>query len=393
MKCRLEHNAPEIFFVSHSANLYGAEKSLLDLILNLRDDFRICVLVPARGAMTDILQEQGIEYYVLNHKSWIGKEPWLLRMPYRLYVNARAAHSLRKLFKEKRPDLIYTNTIAKPLGALLALCLGIPHVWHIREFVKEGLGLGFDFGERLTMALVKATTTRMICNSRALRERMAQDVPADKIEVVYNGLLDEADRTGKQPRAAPDMSRGPLRLCLVGALQPAKGQEEAIRSLKILKERGVDATLQLVGAGPLEYEQKLRLLAEQNGVYDTVSFQGFRSDALDLLATVDLCLVCSWREAFGRVAVEAMSVGTPVVATDSGGTPEVVEDGVSGLLYRSGDAEMLADRVLTLVRNPALYRTLSMNGLDSVYTRFTCNRSVQQIKEVLNTALRSSHVD
>lgn len=148
--------------------------------------------------------------------------------------------------------------------------------------------------------------------------------------------------------------------------------------------------LHIVGSGEAAYEREIQALAKRLSVEKDVIFEGFRTDALEALAAADDCLVCSRREAFGRVAIEAMLVGTPVVATDSGGIPEIIEDGVSGMLYLPGDATMLAGKILELVGDPELYRNLSQNALESVYRRFTRSRYVQQIKEVISEVLREA---
>jgi glycosyltransferase involved in cell wall biosynthesis len=99
--------------------------------------------------------------------------------------------------------------------------------------------------------------------------------------------------------------------------------------------------------------------------------------------SADITLVCSTCEAFGRVAVESMSVGTPVVGSNSGGLPEIIEDEVNGLLYKPGNPQMLANQVTRLVNDPELYELISQNCISSVYKRFTTDRYVADIESII----------
>jgi L-malate glycosyltransferase len=144
-------------------------------------------------------------------------------------------------------------------------------------------------------------------------------------------------------------------LAVIAQLTPWKGQDDAVRALAGLRDRGHEATLLLAGSAKfaaagtqydnVAFERDLHLLVEELDLGERVRFLGERSDVPAVLAATDLLLMPSWREAFGRIAVEAMAVGVPVVATDVGGPPEIVEAGVEGLLLPPRQPDLWAREI------------------------------------------------
>jgi glycosyltransferase involved in cell wall biosynthesis len=379
-----------ILFVSHSATLYGAERSLLSLITGLNDrNFRTLVLLPARGPLTEALEARNTGCVVMCFKGWLGKSIIDLRAPLRASMNFAAYFRALGKLRAHAIDLIYTNTLYSPMGGMLSLGLGVPHIWHIREFVHEDLGARFDFGTRVSMQFVDKTAARVICNSVAVRRKVDHYLPAEKLVVVYNGF-----RLGRHPEevfSRSGLSPGSrLRLCVVGSVHEGKGQKDAVSALSVLLNQGVDAELSIVGAGDENYVKQLKALARDLGITERICWEGFLSDTQRVFSTSDIALVCSRSEAFGRVAVEAMSMGCPVVGTNSGGLPEILDDEVNGFLYESGNHEMLASQVLRLFKDRELYKLISKNAITSVHKRFQMERYVSEIESVIREVLPPS---
>lgn len=153
-----------------------------------------------------------------------------------------------------------------------------------------------------------------------------------------------------------------MRIILVGYFSEAKGQNLAIEAIAIARKVGIDIELTLVGAGS---HRPLVRLAESFGVDDLLTIQGPTADLSPYWATAHVGLMCSQREAFGRVTVEAMRAGLPVCGTDSGGTPEIVKPGVAGLLSPAGDAAALAANLMMLEADEDLRRRLARAALES----------------------------
>jgi len=135
------------------------------------------------------------------------------------------------------------------------------------------------------------------------------------------------------------------------------------------------------------YKQRLEQQAEALGVRSHLTFLGYVENPKSLIAAADLFLMCSKSEAFGRVTVEAMSVGCPIVGSHSGGTKEIVEEGVSGVLYNPGDPEDLAKKISDLLPNRALRKRLSSGGRKRAQ-EFEVERSVDCVMAALRKYAR-----
>jgi glycosyltransferase involved in cell wall biosynthesis len=143
---------------------------------------------------------------------------------------------------------------------------------------------------------------------------------------------------------------------------PGKGQHDAVAALHLLRTRGLDVELDLVGPGDPQFVAELHAAAERHGVGDHVRFVGPQGDPIPLVARADVALMCSRMEGLGRVTVEAMKLGKPVVGTAAGATPELIRHGWNGYLYRPGDASDLARRVAALYENREAAREMGQRA-------------------------------
>jgi glycosyltransferase involved in cell wall biosynthesis len=174
-------------------------------------------------------------------------------------------------------------------------------------------------------------------------------------------------------------------LVTVCRLFAAKGLEELIQALAMIREEQPEVRLLIVGDdGPLRgtYERALASLVHELGLDDHVVFTGRRSDVARLMAAADVYAMPSVDEPFGLVFLEAMAMERPVVALDNGGTPEVVEHGRSGLLSSPGDIEGFAANVLLLLREPELREQMGRFGRRRVEERFTIDRMARDTASV-----------
>jgi glycosyltransferase involved in cell wall biosynthesis len=168
---------------------------------------------------------------------------------------------------------------------------------------------------------------------------------------------------------------------MASRLAPAKRPEDAIRALGMLAKRGVNARLELVGRERRDYGQFLRNLAREWDVLDRVVGRPFTDNPHGCVAASDVALMCSRGEGFGRVTIEAMKVGRPVVGADSGGTAELIRDGWNGLLYRVGDAADLAAKIESLWRDRALLQRMGRNAQEWSRETFNLDRYTSGLLE------------
>jgi glycosyltransferase involved in cell wall biosynthesis len=212
----------------------------------------------------------------------------------------------------------------------------------------------FGYFERL--AINKADA--VIAVSAAI-EDIAQNkgVKKERIYTIPNGIdLEEFDRTHST------LKLGSPSLLFVGRLVKAKNVKTLIRSVVLVKEEIPDIHLYIAGDGP--QMSKLRILVEELGLEKNITFLGyiFGDEKNQYYRSIDICIVPSTFESFSLVALEAMAAGKPVIASNVGGLPGLVEDGVTGYLFSPDDPRELADKIKQLIKNEPLQRKMGKSG-------------------------------
>ena len=216
----------------------------------------------------------------------------------------------------------------------------------------------------------------MIGVSRAVQRGLVASGVMDegRVVTIFNGIewagIDQACIDLRESAGvAPD---APV-VGFVGRLCPGKGVETLLEAAALLRSRWPDFQLFILGDGPgvNDYVTSLKLLAAQLGLGPNVHFFGYVDHAAAACAAFDVQVVCSRAEPFGLVTVEAMAQGVPVAVTNSGGSPEIVRDGVEGFLVEPGDVGALARRLDCLLDSPGLRREMGRRGRERVRRHFT----------------------
>lgn len=373
-----------LVLVSHSATAGGAELALLELAEGLRSrGVEVYAVLPGDGALRARLDAVGVETSLERRlPGWVrpAGEP-RHRLARHAVAHALAVLSLVRTLRRLRPDAVVTNTLTIPAPSFAARLLGIPHVWCVHEFGDRDHGFGFDLGRERTLRLIGALSRRVVVNSLAVEAGLRPFVPAGRLRLVRYTVSVAAPPS---KRTAPN---GRLRTVLVGRKVPGKGQEEAIRALAMLKAAGEPVELRLVGGGDAGYVAVLEELARDLGVADKVAFVPETGDPFAHFAWADVALVCSRAEAFGRVTVEAMKLGCPVVGARAAGTAELIRDGWNGVLYESGDPSDLAAKIALLRARPELAERLAATARTWAGERFSSERHAHDFLAVLGEAI------
>ena len=226
-----------------------------------------------------------------------------------------------------------------------------------------------------------------ICVSAAARNVLVEaGVPVAQARIIHTGLKVEKYWDGERHHRGNDNRS--LNLLYAGRLASDKGIETAIKAMKkLVFDKGLrDIRLSLAGAGPTDYDNELRSLVKQAGLTDYVSFLGWvpPEEMPGLLRKFDVLLVPSiWPEPFARVVLEGMSSGLVVLATPTGGTREILTDGINGLLFAPHDAEDLAQKIVCLAEDFNLRRKLALAGRQTVAERFTVTKMLDEIESYL----------
>jgi glycosyltransferase involved in cell wall biosynthesis len=359
----------KILLLSHGSNLEGAERSLLEAVqtlVNLGED--VHVVVPSAGILVQKLREANATIHFLATPWWVTEFRGQSSIIERLYEYVKAVLKLVKILRKLKPDVVITNTVVIPCGAIASRLTNIPHVWYIREFLEEDHGWNFEFGRQFSVYCINTLSQRVIANSETVRQRYSDRILPSKISVVYNAVNIGKEFSSYTPIEKHD---GTFYVALVGRKSPGKGQKEAINAIEILLKAQQKIHLWLIGDEFENYAEELKTYVKSLEIEDTITFIPFVESPTQFMMAADVVIVCSRCEAFGRVTVEAMKLGKAVIGSNSGSMPELIRDGWNGLLYDPSSPSSLAKKIQVLSANQALRKEIETNAHQWANSKFT----------------------
>ncbi len=314
-------------------------------------------------------------------------------IPMRHKLDFGSLQRLRSLLREEQFDLVHTHGVRANLLGRLSAC-GVPGVRAVITTVHSLMSLDYPgFWSRTanlcTERVSRRLTTHFIAVSEGMRQHLVSEgVPREKISVIYNGLDVENFLSGARPglfRRQWGIAAGVPVFAIVGRLHSVKGQAYFLRAAALFLRHRADARFLVVGYGP--DRPALENLARELGIADKVLFTGFVEDIPSLLADLDLLVIASLSEGFSFMAVEAMAVGVPVLATAVGGLREVVEHGRTGMLVPPRDPDALAQGMQWLLEHPGEARRMVEAGRRAVREKFSATAMAGQTEALYRRLL------
>jgi len=385
----------KVLYVSHTAVVSGAERSLIDLLDALGPSVEPLLATPD-GPLQELAREHRVATTPLTGTAGsLRLHP--LHTPRALVELALAAREVRRALARCDAQLVHANSIRA--GLVLALARPrAPTVVHVRDCLPRGAV------SDATLRVLAATATTLVANSRYTAESLLAVAPRARVEVVHNAVdlarFDPSQIGREEARARLSGvigdSRRPL-LGVVAQVTPWKGQATAIEALALLRARGVEAELLLVGSAKFvaastrfankDYVARLRALVASSGLQDRVHWLGEREDVPEILRALDMLLLPSWEEPFGRAVVEAMAMSVPVVVTAVGGPREIIEDGREGRLVAPRDAAAWAAAIGAVLDMPQRGAAMGRAGRDRVERDFSFERQARAMIAVYRRAM------
>lgn len=403
----------KILFLDQSGKLGGAELSLLDLAKFYRSSCLVSLF--ADGSFRRVLEQNKVPVRILS------KRALKIHKDSNLWQSISNVGQLIPLISEvisisKSYDLIYANTQkAMVVGSIVSFVTKKPLVYHLRDILS--LEHFSRVNRRLAVSLANRFASLVIANSNATKAAFVEAGGKERlVEVVYNGFalqkyLDRSDRSDRQgvyaDRRLTETGEAETSPTLLGTTQlkqelnlegryivghfsrlsPWKGQHILIEALTHCPE----VTAILVGDalfGEHDYIEELHQQVKQLGLSDRVRFLGFRLDIPELMSMCDLVVHTSTApEPFGRVIVEAMLCGQPIVATAAGGAVELIEHGQTGWLVPPGNILELAETIERCRQQSEITEAIARAGKVSAVERFDLSKIEQQIDCLLHQAI------
>ena len=401
-----------VLFVECAAGFGGSSIVIRNLLKDLdRNRFEPIVLFYRHNQLVPELEKTGARVLVID--AWDGgKTAWRLPKKKALLRRGLAAvpplkatvhfarflslfcrHELpvalrlRRIMARERVDLVHLND--EPVGnreAIVACYLArIPCVSHIHQFGYPNI---FD-------RLISRRVDYAIYISRAMQQYWQERLPFRRHRVIHNGL-DLSDFAAVQDAAAIRhelaLGGGDFVVASVGRLTEWKGHRVLLRALALAREKIPNLACVVVGAptseSEVQYESELLRLRESLGLASVVRFLGHRSDIGRILASTDVLAHTSTSpEPFGLVVIEGMAACLPVIATNAGGVPEIIDHGVNGLLVAPGDPQALAEALMAIASDRLFARRIGLAARSRVQERFTTARMAREVEAVYEAVL------
>ena len=342
-------------FIQLTAKPSGSPISGLMVVQALRElGAQVHAIFAQDGSMRADYEDAGCTTEILPHGQWLAGGPKHRRLR-RWLRDWQAARKMVRRIDQLRPQLVYVNTLTGFAGALAAKWRKIPCIWHIRELFDDVGGEMHDpwpGGRWAVRRLLERLATRIVVISEAVRENVLGNSCREKTVLIPNAVDDQFFDVTISQAEARRLFGLPLDRPIIGVpgtLRPVKGQDFFLRAMPGVVARVPQVLAVLTGDGDANYRRSLEHFIEEAKLQNHVRFLGTVTNMPAFYRACDVICIPSRSESFGRAAIEAMAVGTPVVATRVGGLAEIIENGKTGLLVGYGASGELVGSLLTFL--------------------------------------------
>ncbi len=378
-----------ILFVSHSSELNGAELWLIESLKRLdKHKYAPFLIVPRPGPLEKTAEDLGIETRVVPMKWAFTEKSKIWRQPFARLWNIPSVRRLANIIREKGSDLVFTNSAAMSGGAKAAKKMGVPHVWAIHEILRgKNPLLYYLFGSGRLVNFILKHSAKVIVNSEICRAAFPD---SDKLALIYNGVEIKRGDESQQNAIRKELGirEGDLVAGVVGKIYEGKGQREVILAVAALSPQYPNLKLLVAGeVGDKSYYRRLQDIVQANGLEGRVLFFGYHPDLVNVLKIMNVLVAASVVESFGRVALEGMAAGVPVLAVRAGGLPEIVKHGRNGFLVDSRDPQEIGRAMNFIFQNPDKAKEAVEGGFKAIREKFSLDEQVRGIERVIDESL------
>jgi glycosyltransferase involved in cell wall biosynthesis len=356
-------------------NITGAQRVALNIAESLQDKFDFIFIVPSKGPFSNRLDELGIDVKYIPIGSYQRGGKGLRDIIQLLWYTPLSLWRARGFIKGA--DIIYANSTKVFIaGAILGAITNIPVLWHMHNLLS-------DRKSRVLIELFGkfSAVKKIIAVSHAAKNQF--ESLKEKTEVVYNGV--DTLKFHADPGRGK-VSNGKKKIAVIADLLPQKGHETLIRAIYKIKDN-LPVQLMIVGSitdNNVSYEKELKRLVREFDLDNTIEFTGHRTDIPEILQSLDLLVVPSSSfEACSMVVLEAYACGVPVIGSDLGGTPELIDEGKTGYIFKATDEDDLAKKILLIINHPGSYSKIQSNCRKIAEERFDLKKSAKKIESII----------
>lgn len=351
----------------HSSMLTGAERSALDIVKKLIIKYGAVptVILPKKGSLQTMFAEIGVPTIVIDYKWWTTNPYY---SPYDITQSILNIIASKHIFERINPDVIMTQTLVIPWGAIMAFLLKKPHIWNVREYGKLDHGINFYYTFDDILDFIKRSSAFITTCGKSVKEVLFPKESQLKCDVAYAHVDINTEKYNNYNNFVTKDSKI-MKLLLPGTIIPSKGQIEAVKAIDIIVNERNFKNLHLTiigGFGNAKYLEEIKDLIKQKRLSNFITIKEFTPEIYDAIVNADIVLSCSKMEAFSRVIVESFILGKPVIASNKGGNIEIVKDGINGYLYEQGSSSDLADKIQCFIESPDKLVQMGVRGKKTV---------------------------
>jgi len=371
-----------ILFVVTKASWGGAQRYVFDMAKALsKDDFEVSVAFGTKGMLADKLEELHVPLYHINS----------LQRDFSFFADIKSFFSLYRIYRKARPDIVHLNSSkGGALGALAARMAGVPkiiftvHGWAFNESRPQWQKTIITIIHWITVALSHKTITVSLFDYEQAKDWF---LVGKKIVPIHNGIgsfakKDKAEARSFLAHAHPTLPQhlNDIWIGTTSELHTNKGLNYLLRSFAKIAPTCPESIVVIVGAG--EKRDSLHLLASDLGIAPRVFFLGFIENASHYLTAFDVFTLTSRKEGLPYAILEAGSAGLPVIASNIGGIPEIIESGRDGFLTRPGDTTALAEHLTTVCHDKPKASTIGAALQKKIESEFSLEKMLEETKRI-----------
>lgn len=375
-----------VLFLLHDTRVHGgANSSMFDVIDNMSNVEKYVAIPKKSNEMIEYLDQKGYKWFVISYPRWIYRvyNPWYkkaIRVPQQFLRQLRLIYvmpKLKKIIQENSIDTIYTNTFCMYIGCLAKKLWDIRHIWHIREYGVEDHGFGIIFGNRIFIRFLNKYTDQIIFISKSLANKYISRIEnKSKVRVIYDDVSDRYI-------VEKSKSNQNINILVAGLIQEGKGQMEIVQAFELALKEVLNIRLFIAGETGSNYYKEVKRYVDEHQLSNKVEFMGFVTNMNELRSRMDIGIVASRSEAFGRVTIEGMLAHMAMIGADAAGTSELIIDGETGLLYDPGNIMALAQKIVLLCSDCNKRRQIQERGFGCAKNKYTNHNCAEQIESLL----------
>lgn len=383
-----------ILFTTGGDYKYGESNSLLQLVEELKhinSSIEVSVIINRKMDRVNDFKRIGCNVYIIPYfpfyqgippKKWRLPVKYVIRGIQYLYSRMFAASKLTKKIDMDTIDLIHSNSSREDLGAILAKKYAIPLVWHIREFGDLDFPC-YSYRKNYIRFMNESATKFIGISQAVMKHWINKGLASEKFIQIYNGVKVNGNIKTKYPKQG-DI----VKFVIMGSLSETKGQHHVIKAIALLiNEIRQRIQVDIVGDGSTRYTNYIKHLIKTNRLSEQIHLLGYKKMFYTHLKEYDCGFMCSRCEGFGRVTAEYMMAGLPVIASDTGANPEIVENNINGLLYGYGDDYELAEKITYLINNTYKIEELGKKAYIIASEKYSTNANATSLLQEYNKVL------